>query len=128
MKKVVFKILGIFFVAIGIIGIFVPLLPTTVFLLIASYFFLKVSPELNTWLLQNKYLGIYLRNYKEKTGVPLIAKISSISLLWISILYTIFFLIQNVYLQIFLFLIAIIVSIHILSMKTFKLQSKTNDI
>ncbi|MBK7105056.1 MAG: YbaN family protein [Ignavibacteriae bacterium] len=128
MKKVIFKILGIFFVAIGVIGIFIPLLPTTVFLLIASYFFLKGSPELNTWLLQNKYLGIYLRNYKEKNGVPLIAKISSMSLLWISILYTIFFLIQNVYLQIFLLLVAISVSIHILSMKTFKLQSKTNDI
>ena len=63
---------------IGVVGIFLPLLPTTVFLLIASYFFMKSSPELNEKLLNHKHLGSYIRNYKEKKGMPLKTKITSI--------------------------------------------------
>ncbi|MFZ1289294.1 MAG: YbaN family protein [Melioribacteraceae bacterium] len=126
MTKIIYKILGLIFVAIGIIGIFLPLLPTTVFLIIASFFFLRSAPELNDKLLKNKYLGVYLKNYKEKSGVPIIAKVSSLFLLWISIFLSGYFLTENIYIRLILLMVAVGVSIHILSMKNLKSQQVVN--
>lgn len=126
MKILVYKILGFFFVVIGIVGIFLPLLPTTVFLIIASYFFMRSAPELNDKLMKNKYLGVYLKNYKYKSGVPLTIKVSSISLLWISIFISGYFLTENIYLRILLIIIAIVVTVHILLIKNLKTKQATN--
>ena len=118
MKKILFISLGFIFVAIGVLGIFLPLLPTTIFLIIASYFFMKSSPELNEKLMNNKYLGKYIRNYKEKKGMPLKSKVSSISLLWISILASAYFFTENIFIRLLLIAIAVGVTIHIASLKT----------
>lgn len=66
MRKVLFISFGFLFVALGVFGIFLPIMPTTIFLIIASYFFMKSSPELYEKLLNNKYLGKYIKDYKEK--------------------------------------------------------------
>lgn len=118
MKKIVYISLGALFVSTGIIGIFIPLLPTTIFLIIASYFFMNSSPELNEKLLNNKYLGKYIRDYKENRGMPFKAKVKSISLLWISILASGYFFTDSFVIRIILLVIAIGVSIHISALKT----------
>jgi uncharacterized membrane protein YbaN (DUF454 family) len=118
MKKIIFISLGFLFIAVGVLGIFLPVLPTTIFLIIASYFFMKSSPELNEKLMNNKYLGKYIRNYKEKKGMPLKSKISSIILLWTSILASSYFFTENTYIQLLLIAIAVGVTIHIASLKT----------
>ena len=123
MKKVSFIILGSIFVGIGVVGIFIPLLPTTVFLLIASYFFMKSSPELNEKLLNHKHLGSYIKNYKEKRGMPLRSKITSISLLWLSILLSAYYFTDILIIRILLLIIAAGVTIHIATLKTLESQT-----
>ena len=117
MKKTLYIIIGSLLVVLGTIGIFVPLLPTTIFLLLASYFFMKGSPKLNEKLLGNKYLGKYIKDYKENRGMPLKSKISSVIMLWISILISGFFLTESNVIRGILLLVAIGVTIHISSLK-----------
>ena len=62
-------------IALGVIGMILPVMPTTPFLLLASWLFLKSSPELHRWLLNHKILGIYIRNYEVHKAIPLRAKI-----------------------------------------------------
>lgn len=120
MKNIIFIILGCLSVFMGILGIFLPLLPTTIFLIIGSYFLTKGSPKLNEKLLGNKYLGPYIKNYREERGMPLKSKIISIILLWTSILITAIFFTQILILRILLVIIAVSVTIYLLSLKTIK--------
>ena len=111
---------GTLLVVIGVIGIFLPLLPTTIFLILASACFVKSSPKANEWLKNNKYLGPYLRNYQDKTGLTIKSKIFSIIFLWLSILVSAFFLTDQPYIRTILLAIAIGVSIHLVLVKTKK--------
>ena len=106
--------------AIGFVGIFLPLLPTTIFLILASYFFMKGSPELNDWMMQNKYLGPYIRNFRENKGMTIKSKFTSISLLWVTILISVIFFIDILIVRILLLVIATGVTIYILTFKTLK--------
>ena len=123
MKKSIFKFLGLLFVAVGFIGIFVPLLPTTIFLIIASYFFMKGSPELNDWMLKNKYLGPYIRNFKEKRGMTIRSKVSAISILWITILISALIFTENLIIRLLLLIVAVSVTTYIATFKTLQAQS-----
>lgn len=109
---------GIVFLALGIIGIFIPLLPTTPFLLLSAALFFQGSPRLYQWLLNHKQLGPYIRNFREERSIPLRAKILSISLLWITCLHCIFFLLPACWMKLLLGLIAIGVTCYLLSFKT----------
>ena len=118
MKNLLFILLGYLFVALGIIGIFLPLVPTTIFLIIASYFFMKGSPKLNQKLLNNKYLGHYVKNYYKYKGMTLKSKVSAIVMLWIAILFSVIYVVEFVFIKIFLILLAIGISTYILLLKT----------
>jgi uncharacterized protein len=120
MKKPLYIVIGSILVTLGTFGIFIPLLPTTIFLILASYFFMKGSPELNERLLNNKYLGHYIKNYLDKKAMPLKSKISSIVMLWISILISGYFLTDSNVLRGILLVVAIGVTIHILSLKSIR--------
>ncbi|MFO7525789.1 MAG: YbaN family protein [Ignavibacteriaceae bacterium] len=109
---------GFLLVGIGVIGIFLPILPTTIFLILASACFMKSSPKANEWLKNNKFLGAYLRNYQDKTGLTLTAKIVNISVLWISISLSAYFLTDELYIRLLLLAIAIGVTIHLVMIKT----------
>lgn len=106
--------------ALGIIGIFLPLLPTTPFLLLTAALYVRSSPRLYNRLLHHKYLGSYIRNFRENKAIPLRAKIISVSLIWITILNCIFFIVPYWWLKAVLLLIAAGTSYHILSFKTLK--------
>jgi uncharacterized membrane protein YbaN (DUF454 family) len=109
---------GILLVAIGIIGIFLPLLPTTIFLILASACFVKSSPRANEWLRNHKILGVYIKNYQDKSGLTVKSKIFSIAFLWISISISGLLLTNEFYIRMILLAIAIGVSIHLISVKT----------
>ena len=85
--KILYIILGTLSLILGVIGIFVPLLPTTPFLLLTAGLYCKGSPRLYNWLLNQKHLGPYIRNFRENKAIPLRAKVISVSLVWITILY-----------------------------------------
>lgn len=111
---------GFLLVGIGILGIFLPLLPTTIFLILASACFMKSSQRANDWLRNHKWLGPYLRNYQDKTGLTVKSKLVSISLLWISITLSAFLLTDEVAIRILLLAIAVGVTIHLVMVKTAK--------
>lgn len=109
---------GILAVIFGVIGIILPVLPTTPFLLLAAFLFLKSSKRLYDWLTKNRYLGIYIKGYMEYRGITLISKIVSISLLWVVMVTTIIFVIDIIQVRLLLTGIAIAVTIHLLLVNT----------
>lgn len=111
---------GTFFLACGIIGIFLPILPTTPFLLLAAACYARSSKRFYNWLLNNKWFGNYIKNYREGKGVPLKVKILSISFLWITIIFSAVFVVTILFVRVILILIAVAVTIHILSIRTLK--------
>lgn len=118
--RIAYLISGFLLVAIGVIGIFLPLLPTTIFLILASACFVKSSPKANEWLRNHKILGVYLKNYQDKTGLSIKTKIFTISFLWTSISLSAFYLTNEFYIKIILLAIAVGVSIHLIMVKTKK--------
>jgi len=118
--RILLIIAGTFFVGLGIVGIFVPVLPTTPFLLLAAACYARSSQRFYGWLLNNKWFGNYIRNYLERKGVPLKIKLVTITLLWIAIGSSIAFAVQILVIRLILVLIAIGVSIHVLSIRTLK--------
>ena len=112
--------IGYLCVGLGVLGIFLPILPTTPFLLLASYLFYHTSPKAQAWLLDNKYLGSYIKDFQVYKAIPLRVKIYSISMLWVTILLSAFVFLDLWWLRLLLILIAIGVTIHILSFKTKK--------
>ncbi|NDP22004.1 MAG: DUF454 domain-containing protein [Paludibacter sp.] len=119
--KIILATFGLISLALGIIGIFVPLLPTTPFLLLSAALFSKSSTRLYAWLLNHRVLGKYIKSYREEKSIPLKVKITALVLLWGSIGFSIFFVVYGKWwLQLLLFTIAAGVTIHILSLKTKK--------
>ncbi len=116
--KYILASLGLISLFLGILGIFLPLLPTTPFLLLSAALFMKSSTRLYNWLMNHKYLGKYLQNYIHHKTISTKTKISALSLLWITILASVIFIIEKVVIKIVLLAIAIAVTIHILSFKS----------
>lgn len=114
------KIAGAILVGIGILGMFLPLLPTTVFLLMAAWCFARSSPKYYHWLHHNKYFGSIIRNYRQGNGIALSSKISSITILWVSILYSILYATDSLPVRIILAAIAVGVTIHLVVIPTHK--------
>ena len=112
--------LGTFFVVLGAIGIFLPVLPTTPFLLLAAACYARGSRRFYNWLLNNRWFGDYLRNFRENKGIPLKVKALAISFLWVTIGCSAVFIINILVVRITLVLVAIAVSIYIITFPTLK--------
>lgn len=106
-------IAGILSTLLGIVGIFVPLLPTTPLLLLAAACFMRSSERFYNKLVNHKILGVYIKNYIEKKGIPIKVKLFSLGMLWAGILSTVIFATDVLWLRILLITIALVVSIHI---------------
>jgi len=120
LSRWVLIIIGSFFTGLGILGLFLPLLPTTPFLLLAAACYVRSSERFYNWLMNNKWIGRYIKNYLEGKGIPLKSKVLSISALWITIGYSVFFVVNIFPVRVILILIAIGVTMHLLSIRTLK--------
>ena len=118
--RIFFLIIGMISTAIGIIGIFLPILPTTPFLLLAAYCFARSSQKFYLWLNTNRLCGEYIRNYRERKGILLKHKILTILFLWLTIGCSVIFFVTIIWIKILLLIIAISVSIHLMRLKTFR--------
>lgn len=109
---------GALSVVLAAAGLFLPLVPTTPFLLLAAFCFSKSSPRAHRWLHENRWFGKYLRDYEAGLGIPLLAKVFILSSLWFSIGGSALFLVPVLWGKILLLLLASAVTIHILMITT----------
>ena len=116
--KGILVISGTFFLVLGIIGIFIPLLPTTPFLLLTAACYIRGSKKFYNRLIKNRWLGEYIKNYQQGKGIPLTVKLISIIFLWMAIIFSTILIVSNILIQIILIIIAIGVTIHIITIKT----------
>jgi uncharacterized membrane protein YbaN (DUF454 family) len=110
---------GLLAVALGTLGMFLPLLPTVPFLLLAVFCFAKSSTEWAEKILHHPFIGKPLREWLQYKGIRKKDKIFSITFLWISILISAFF-VDVLFVRILLLVIAIAVTIHLLSFRTIR--------
>jgi len=105
-------------VGLGIIGIFVPVLPTTPFLLLAAACFTRSSPKLYAWLIHHKWFGAYIRHYREYHAITLQAKVFTLALLWIVIGVTALFAVTLWWVRVLLAVVAVGVTLHLIQIRT----------
>lgn len=123
--KTIIASLGVISLIVGVIGIFVPLLPTVPFVLLSAYLFAKSSTKMHNWIMNHKTFGKYIQNYQEDKSIPLQVKVMSIIMLWSSMSISIFFLLENrLELQLLLLTITIAISTFLIRMKTRKVEKR----
>ncbi len=118
MKNIFLIGVGLFSLVLGILGIFLPLLPTTPFILLAAACFFRSSGRLYAWLLKQRFLGSRIRYYRVYKAISLRSKVTSLALLWLTIGYSAIFVARVPWLKIVLFIIAAAVSLHLLRFRT----------
>jgi hypothetical protein len=118
MKKKFLFAIGCICAALGFIGVFLPIIPTTPFVLLALTCFMKSSEKMHRFVLENKYLAPYAKEYVSGNGIPIGAKKRAIGLIWLTIGFTTIVVIDRTVLRIMLLAIATIVSLYIWTRKT----------
>lgn len=116
--KWIFLALGWLCVGLGFVGVFLPLVPTTPFLLLALFLFARSSPKWRLVLMRHRLLGPYIRGYASKEGLSVRAKATTLAVMWGTMLVSILFIADTWWLRLLLLAIAVGVSVHILLKKT----------
>jgi uncharacterized membrane protein YbaN (DUF454 family) len=116
--KVVLIVCGSLAVALGVIGIFVPLMPTTVFLLLAAACYARSSARFYNRLLANRWLGGYIRNSRSGGGMTRRQKASTLAMLWLGIGASAVWSVDAWWIRILLLVIAVSVTVHVARLKT----------
>lgn len=123
LKKWLLIFAGLVSVGLGLIGIVVPLLPTTPFLLLSAVCFARSSERLYQWLINHRWFGSYIRNYRDHRAVSRQVKISTLILLWATITYAVIRVADLWTVRLLLLLVALGVTVHILKLKTLTRES-----
>ena len=118
--KILLTILGLISLGLGILGAFLPVLPTTPLLLLAAFLFLRSNQRLYDWLMNHPKMGPYITNFMKHKAIPLRVKIIAISTLWLTLLYCAVFVAEHWVFRAFFILLAICITWHILTYKTLK--------
>lgn len=119
-KRALLAACGLAAVGLGVIGIFLPLLPTTPFLLLAAACFFRSSERLYDWLLHHRRLGRYVRQYRENRAIPLKAKLATLALLWATLAFSGLAVVNSLWARLLLLAVGVGVTLHLLAMKTLK--------
>lgn len=120
LKQTLLVVLGSLSLGLGLLGVVLPLLPTTPFVLLAAALYLRSSPRLHRWLLSHPRLGPYIDNYQRGRGIPLGSKVTAIALLWLSIGSSVIWVVSHPALRGLLLLIAAGVTVHLLRLPTLR--------
>ena len=116
-RRTALLICGSLSLGLGVLGIFVPLLPTTCFLLLAAWCYARSSPRLYEKLLATRWIGDYLRRYRDERAIPRPVKTASLVMMWITIGYSVF-VFPNIVVRAVLLAIAIAVTVHLVKLPT----------
>ena len=118
MKSKFLIFIGSLSLFLGLLGIALPLLPTTPFLLLSATCYFHGSDKLYHWLMAHPTLGPYIHSFREEKAIPLRVKVVSVTMVWVTLLYCIFFVVNYLWLKLLLLFLAIAISWHILSYAT----------
>ena len=118
LRKLLLTFAGVLAVGLGVVGVFLPLLPTTPFLLLAAACFVRSSDTLYEWLTSHRWFGTYIRNYREHRATTRMTKVVTLALLWGTIGYTASVVVDGWQLRALLLVVALGVTIHVLSLGT----------
>jgi uncharacterized protein len=125
--KALLVVAGTICLALAAVGLVLPLIPTTPFLLLAAACYVRSSERMYRWLLNNRWFGQYIRHYREGKGIPLKTKILAISVLWAVILYSTIFVVDGMLhaelaliAKVTMLGVALGVSIHLIRLPTFR--------
>jgi uncharacterized membrane protein YbaN (DUF454 family) len=110
---------GTLSVALGVVGIFLPLLPTTVFLLLAAACYARSSDRFYRWLVNHRWLGGYIRNHYEGRGMRRRDKVVTLVALWLGIGATTYWTVEALWLRLVLGAIALGVTVHVVKLPRF---------
>jgi uncharacterized membrane protein YbaN (DUF454 family) len=111
---------GTLCVALGVIGIFLPLMPTTVFLLMAAACYARSSDRFYQKLVNHRVLGHYIRSSREGRGMKRRDKAITLVLLWVSIGATMIWTAHTIWLRLLLLAIATGVTVHVAKLPAFR--------
>jgi hypothetical protein len=121
----IFLALGFFFLGFGIVGIVLPLVPTTININLAAYFFGRSSQRWETWVLEHKRFGPLVRDYRSGLGIPLKAKVWAVGLIALTFTISIVFIIELLAARLVLVGLAVAVSTYILTRPTKRVRVTT---
>ena len=126
MTRTFYILIGLLSLSLGVVGIILPLLPTTPFLLLSAFCFARSSRKLYQWLHTNPVFGEYLRRYRDREGIPFELKIGILTVLWVTLASSALIAVpaEKWYVRIILLLIGMGVTIHILKIKTYVKQDE----
>ena len=118
--KYILAFLGCLSLALGVLGIFLPVLPTTPFLLLSAALFVRSSQRLYAWLMNHRHLGPYIKNFRENRAIPLRVKVISVGMVWLTLLNCAVFVAEEWWMRLLFIAIAACVTVHILRYRTLK--------
>ena len=114
LAKLMWVSLGSLFVGLGAIGVIVPGLPTTPFLILAAACYIRSSQRLYDWLISNKRFGPYLKDYREGKGIPRKAKRLAVVMIVVFVSFSVVFGIEDLTLKIAVGLLGLIGLLYVL--------------
>ena len=117
-RRGVYFAVGATSVVLGVIGIFVPLWPTTCFLLLAGWCFARSSRAAERWLHENRVFGRYLSDYRTYGVISPVVRTTSLTVLWLFIAVSAFALARYMWAVLLVVLIAVAVTVHLVSLPT----------
>jgi len=111
--KVFYIVSGCISLALGFAGIFLPLLPTTPFVLLSAFCFAKSSPRLYQWMIENKWFGPTIIQWQNHRTVSRAVKKRAIFMVTVTFSISILFFIDEIYLQFLLLFMAIVLIVYL---------------
>lgn len=117
-KRVIYLIIGTIALALGALGLFLPVLPTTPFVILAAACYLRSSKRMHAWILQSNLFGEMIKNYQEGKGLKRDTKIRALVLMWATISVSALFFVDQFIISITMFLVASGVTIYIIRLPT----------
>lgn len=122
LRRGLLLVAGVMAVGLGVLGVIVPMLPTTPFILLAAACFLRSSDRMYRWLLANPVFGEHLRRYRAGEGLPLASKVATVVLLWATLALSALVAVppRLWWVRVILAAVGIGVTIHLLRIKTRK--------
>lgn len=120
-KKALFVVAGSVSLGLGVAGVFLPVLPTTPFLLLAAFCYLRSSQRLYDWLMNHRIFGAYIQSYITYRAIRQSVRIGTLAFLWLTLLISIL-IVPNTYVRVFLVVVGTAVSIHLVCLRTMPKQ------